>query len=140
MPLVNSTTEEVMDILRKYKTIAVVGLSPDTSKTSHRVSKYMQDNGYKIIPVHPKADVILGEKVYASLHDIKEPYDIVNVFRRPQALPGIMKEAGDIENVKVIWLQLGLCHNESAKAATAKGKKIIQNKCILQEHRKVLSS
>jgi len=134
-PTVNSNNEEVIDILKKIKTIAVMGLSPDESKASFYVSKYMQSQGYKIYPVYPKADEILGEKVYRSLSDIPEPIDCVNIFRKPAAIATIVDEALRRDDVKVIWTQMGLVNNSAAEKARQSGLDVVQSKCLMVEHK-----
>lgn len=134
-PTENATSEEVKVLLSSVKTIAVIGLSPDSSKASYRVSAYMQEHGYKIIPVYPKEETILGEKVYRSLDEIPEPIDIVNVFRKPGAVPAIVDKVKTLTGVKAIWLQQGIVNNEAAADAKAAGLQVVQNKCIMVEHR-----
>jgi predicted CoA-binding protein len=126
--------DQITDILRGSKTIAVVGLSNDPLRPSHGVSEYMQDHGYRIIPVHPKAETVLGEKVYRSLAEIPEKIDIVNVFRRPDAVPGIVDEVIALK-VPVLWLQETVVHQEAAEKARKAGIKVVMDHCILKEHR-----
>jgi predicted CoA-binding protein len=127
-------SDQITDILRGSKTIAVVGLSNDPLRPSHGVSEYMQDHGYRIIPVHPKAETVLGEKVYRSLAEIPEKIDIVNVFRRPDAVPGIVDEVIALK-VPVLWLQETVVHQEAAEKARKAGIKVVMDHCILKEHR-----
>ena len=132
-PRQNATNEEIKEILQSNKTIAVVGLSSDALKASYGVAKYMQDNGYKIIPVNPKYTEIIGEKCYPDLKSIPEKIDIVNIFRKPEAVPAIVEEAIEI-GAKVIWMQLGICNNASADKAREAGLKVVMNKCIKIEY------
>lgn len=126
-------------ILSESRTIAVVGLSPKPDRDSHRVAQYMQSHGYRIIPVHPQADVILGEKVYARLEDIPDPVDIVDVFRKSEDTPPVAESAVRI-GAKCLWLQLGI-ENEVAEAlADAGGLKFIQNRCLKIEHQKMMGA
>lgn len=134
-PTVNETSGEVKAILETVKTIAVIGLSPDESKASHFVPKYMQEAGYKIIPVYPKEDEILGEKVYRSLAEIPGKIDMVNVFRKPGVVPAILDAVKARGDVDVLWLQKGIVNNEAAEAAKKAGLKVVQNKCLMVEHR-----
>lgn len=134
-PTVNSSSDEVIDILGKIKTIAVMGLSPDASKPSYFVPEYMQSQGYKIYPVHPKADEILGEKVYRSLSEIPGNVDCVNIFRKPAAVAAIVDEALTRDDVKVIWMQSGIIDNEAAQKAADAGLDVIQSKCLMVEHK-----
>src|SRR5690625_2057616 len=108
----NPTNETIGNILKEAKTIAVVGLSDNPERTSYQVTKAMQDNGYRIIPVNPKVDEVLGEKAYASLLDIDEKIDIINVFRRSEFLPEIAKEAIQTD-CKVFWAQQGVMNEEA---------------------------
>src|SRR5579864_4281099 len=109
-PKENATSDEIAQILRTTKTIAVVGLSPKPDRPSHGVTVYMQAQGYKIIPVNPGQDTILGEKCYKSLLDIPGPIDMVNIFREPSAVPEIVDQAIQ-KKAKVIWMQEGIVHN-----------------------------
>lgn len=135
-PRENATTEEIRRALHAAKIIAVVGLSGDASKDSHRVASYLQKAGYHIIPVNPKSDSILGQKSYASLDEIPDKVDIVDVFRKPEFIPGIVEAAIRI-GAKVIWMQEGLAHNASADTARKAGVTVVMNKCIMKEHRKI---
>ena len=136
MPTTNATTAEIADILRTCKTIAVVGLSDKPERDSHHVAAYLQQQGYRIIPVNPAVTQVLGEKSYARLHDVPEKIDLVDVFRRPDAVPEIVDAAIAI-GAKVVWLQEGIVHNAAAEKALAAGLRVVQNKCILKEHYKV---
>ena len=124
------------DILRKYKTIAVVGLSNNPMRPSHGVSEYMQHHGYRIIPVNPGHAQILGEKSYRKLEDIPEPVDIVNIFRRSEMIPPIVDSAIAI-GAKVVWMQEGIQHEEAAEKARAAGLEVVMNTCILKEHHRL---
>src|SRR5690625_5633700 len=101
MSWTNPSKEEMASILKEAKTIAVVGLSNNPNRTSYQISKAMQDNGYKIIPVNPMIDHVLGEKAYASLTDVKEPIDIINVFRRSEFLPAIDRKSTRLNSIHV---------------------------------------
>ena len=128
-PQNNATSQEIETLLNTSKVVAIVGLSTDESKDSNRVARYLQDAGYKIIPVNPSADTILGEKSYADLASIPEKVDIVNIFRKPEAIPQIVDEAIPLKP-KAIWMQLGLVNNEAATKARAQGILVVMNKCI----------
>ncbi len=134
-PTVNSNKKEIEEIFNSVKTIAVLGLSPDESKDSHRVAKYLQSAGFKIIPVYPKEDEILGEKVYRSLVEIPDSVDMVNIFRKPNALDAIADACIKRGDVKVFWAQKGIVNNEAAAKAEAAGMKVVQNHCSMVEHR-----
>ena len=134
-PTVNSNKEEVKEIFESVKTIAVLGLSPDESKDSHRVAKYLQAQGYKIVPVYPKGETILGEKVYKSLAEIPFTVDMVNIFRKPAALDAIADACIARGDVKVFWAQKGIVNNEAAKKAQDAGMQVVQNQCSMVDHR-----
>ncbi|WP_242223740.1 CoA-binding protein [Bacillus cereus group sp. BfR-BA-01380] len=133
MTIENPTRTEIGEILKNSKTIAVVGLSDNPERTSYMVSKVMQDAGYRIIPVNPRADYILGEKAVKSLTEIKEPVDIVNVFRRSEFLMDVAKEFVQIE-ADTFWAQLGLQDEETYYFLKEKGYTVIMNRCIKVEH------
>ncbi len=129
---------EIKDILSKYKSIAIVGVSKDLKKTSTIVMKYMQDYGFKVFPVNPfaKGEKILGEDVYAHITDIKETVDIVDVFRPSKEVYKIAEDAVKIR-AKVLWLQLGI-RDEKAKKLVEENKiKYIENKCTKIEFQKI---
>lgn len=121
------------EILKSAKTIAVVGLSSRRFRPSYGVSEYMQDAGYRIIPVNPRETEVLGEKAYARLEDIPEPVDIVNIFRRSEFVPEIVDAAIQI-GAKSIWMQEGVIHEEAAAKAEAAGLRVIMDHCILKAH------
>ena len=139
IPLYRPTSKEVEEILAESKTIAVVGLSPKEERDSNRVTKYMIEAGYEIIPVNPVCDEILGLKSYPSLSEVPVKIDIVDIFRKLDAVPGIVDEAISI-NAKTIWMQDNIVHNGAAKIAKEAGLKVVMNKCIMVEHRNWLSS
>ena len=126
------TTKE---ILQMYKKIAVVGLSSDPGRASYGVTRYMQNSGYEITPVNPNEVNVLGEKAYASLEEVPGPIEIVDIFRRPECVPEVV-EAAIRRKAKVIWMQLGVAHEESAQRARAAGLEVVMDLCILQEHMK----
>jgi predicted CoA-binding protein len=120
----------IRDILVTYRTIAMVGASPNTSRPSYFAMKYLKAKGFRIIPVNPghSGQEILGEKVYASLADLEEPIDIVDIFRNSEAALGITKEAIKM-GAKVVWMQLGVRNDEAAKLAEEAGLKVVMNRC-----------
>lgn len=122
------------DVLRNSRVIAVVGLSGNPMRVSYGVSHYMQSVGYRIIPVNPNEQEVLGEKAYASLDDIGEPVDIVNIFRRPEFVPPIVEAAIRI-GAKAVWMQEGVVHEQAAKRAREAGLDVIMDRCILKAHR-----
>ncbi len=128
----NPERERIKQILQGSEVIAVVGLSDKPDRVSYMVSEAMQAKGYTIIPVNPNADVILGQKSYASLKDIPVPVDIVNVFRRSEHTPPVAEEAVAI-GAGTIWLQLGVSNEETAAIAAAGGLNVIMDRCIKVE-------
>ena len=130
---------EIKELLSGAKTIAVVGLTDNPMRPSHGVSAYMQQQGYRIIPVNPSIRETLGEKAYASLRDIPKEIkiDIVDVFRRPEAVPGIVNEVL-AQGLPAIWLQETVVHEEAAEKARKAGVTVVMDKCILKEHRRLL--
>jgi predicted CoA-binding protein len=123
----------IKEILEQYKTIAVVGLSSHRFRASYSVSEYMQNAGYRIIPVNPNETEVLGEKAYPSLDDVPEPFEIVDIFRRPEYVPDIV-EAAIRRNARVIWMQLGVVNEAAAARARAAGLEVVMDRCILQDH------
>ena len=133
MAIENPTRDEIRDILKKAKRIAVVGLSDNPDRTSYMVSKAMQDAGYEIIPVNPTASEILGVKAVASLKEIEGHVDIVNVFRRSEFLPEVAKEFDEMD-ADVFWAQQGLENEEAYQFLKEKGYTVIMDRCIKVEH------
>lgn len=133
MTIENPTRTEIGEVLKKSKTIAVVGLSDKPERTSYMVSKAMQDAGYRIIPVNPTVDEVLGEKAVSSLKDIKEHVDIVNVFRRSEFLMDVAKEFVEID-AEVFWAQLGVQDEDTYKFLKEKDYTVIMDRCIKVEH------
>jgi len=119
------------------RTIAVVGLSSDPLRPSYGVAEYMQNHGYKIIPVNPRVREVLGEKAYARIEEAPERIDIVDVFRRAEYVPDIAESAIRI-GAKALWLQEGIVHEAAAERAGAAGLAVVMDKCILKEHRRLL--
>ena len=122
-----------IDILETYRTIAVVGLSSRTERPSHGVSRYMQANGYRIIPVNPNETEVLGEKVYSHLKDVPEPIDIVNIFRRSEFVTEIVSAAIEI-GARCVWMQEGVVDDAAAEEARQAGLAVVMDRCILKEH------
>lgn len=128
----------LLRILKESKTVAVVGCSKDPAKDAHWIPAYLQAHGYRIIPVNPTADVILGEKAYKSLDDVRIPYDVVDVFRPAADVPPIVDQAlrGP---AKVIWMQLGIRNEDAARKAEAAGRTVVENRCMMREHARLVS-
>jgi predicted CoA-binding protein len=133
-----TATDEIGELLKRTKTIAVVGLSDSPLRPSYGVSAYMQSHGYKIIPVNPSIKGALGEKAVASLAEIEEKIDMVDVFRRPEYVPDLVDEAIRLK-VPAIWLQEDVIHEEAAEKARKAGLFVVMDKCILKEHRRRFS-
>ncbi|MUV39852.1 uncharacterized protein JNUCC1_03736 [Lentibacillus sp. JNUCC-1] len=129
----NPDNQTIREILETSKTIAVVGLSANTERTSYQIAKIMQDNGYRIIPVNPTVDEVLGEKAYATLTDVPEQIDIINVFRRPEYLPAIAEEAVKTE-CRVFWAQQGIINEEAYHYLNDHEFTVIMDMCIKVLH------
>jgi len=127
--------DRILELLKKAKTIAVVGLTDNPSKPSYGVSQYMQSNGYRIVPIHPKLSKVLGERAYPSLSEAAkaEKIDLVDVFRRPDAVPAIVDEVLAL-GIPALWLQETVVHEEAARKAREAGVLVVMDKCILKEH------
>ena len=125
----------IKNILEESKIVAVVGLSPREERDSHRVAKYLQSQGYRIIPVNPNAEEVLGERSYPDLASVPEPIDIVDVFRRSEAVPGIVEEAIKV-GARTVWMQQGVIHEEAAARAREAGLQVVMDRCIMIEHRR----
>ena len=128
----------VRDIFEESKVIAVVGLSPKPERDSHEVAKYLQDQGYRIVPVNPRADTILGEKSYPDLASIPEKVDVVDIFRRSDDVPPVVDQAIDI-GAKAVWMQLGIVNEDAAAKAREAGLGVVMDRCMLVEHRNLVS-
>lgn len=126
--------DPVTELLRHAKTIAVVGLSNNPLRPSHGVSAYMQSQGYGIIPVNPQIESSLGEKAYASLLDVPEKVDIVNIFRRPEFVEEVVDQAIQLK-VPAIWMQEGVIHEKAAAKARRAGALVVMDRCIRKDHR-----
>lgn len=129
----NPENEQLKAILEETKTIAVIGLSNNPERTSYQISQEMQKAGYKIIPVNPMVDEVLGEKAYASLADIDVPFDMINVFRRSEFLPDIAKEAAQTD-CRVFWAQQGVINEEAYNYLKEQGFTVIMDMCIKVVH------
>lgn len=135
--------DQIKDILEKYKTIAVVGLSKEVGKESFRVSAYLKQHGYRIIPVNPFADKVLGEKSYKSLLDIpveiQRTIDIVDIFRRSEDVPPIVEQVIQLKvrvgRPFVVWMQLGIVNEQAAEAARHAGLVVVMDRCLMVEHK-----
>ena len=129
-----SKSDPITELLKQAKAIAVVGLSSDPLRPSHGVSVYMQSQGYRVVPVNPLIDSCLGEKAYASLLEVREKIDIVNIFRRPEFVEEIVDQAIQLK-VPAIWMQEDVIHEKAAEKARRAGIFVVMDRCILKEHR-----
>jgi len=129
------SADPIFDILTKYKTIAVVGLSSNPTRPSYGVTEYMQSAGYHIIPVNPNETDVLGEPSYASLEEVPQKIEIVDIFRCPNEVPPVV-DAAIRACAKVIWMQLGIANQAAAEKALAAGITVVMDACILIEHKK----
>ena len=132
------TLEELRQILATTKTIAIVGLSDRIERPSFGVAAYLKGQGYRIIPVNPNVSEVLGEKAYASLHEIDEPVDMVDIFRRSEYVPPIVESAIAI-GAKTVWMQIGVVHPEAAARATEAGLTVVMDTCTAATHRMLRS-
>ena len=139
-PPSNNTTQasDIAYILDHCRTVAVVGLSPKPDRDSYRVSRYMQAQGWRVIPINPNASSVLGETAYPSLTDAARHHriELVNVFRNSEDVPPVVDEAIAI-GAKAVWLQMGVVHDLSAEKARSAGLRFVQDKCLMVEHRKL---
>ncbi len=127
---------EIADLLRTSRVIAVVGLSSNPLRPSHGVAGYMQEHGYRLIPVNPQETEVLGEKAYPSLEDVPGKIDIVNIFRRSNFVPPIVEDAIRL-GARAVWMQEGVVHEQAAARARATGLIVVMDRCILKEHRRL---
>lgn len=132
MPI--SKADQIGELLKSARNIAVVGLSDSPLRPSHGVAAYMQSQGYRIFPVNPTITDALGEPSYGSLLDVKEKIDVVNIFRRPEFVPAVVDQAIQLK-VPAIWMQEGVIHEQAAEKARRAGIFVVMDRCILQEHR-----
>jgi predicted CoA-binding protein len=129
----NPSKSDLLALLKRVKTIAVVGLSPKPGRPSYAVSEAMQRFGYRIVPVRPAVDEVLGEKAYATLADIPFPVDLVNVFRASEHIPGVVDECLAIK-APAIWIQEDIVHDEAAERARAAGLDVVMDRCIYKDY------
>ena len=124
---------EITEILQNYRVVAMVGLSDKPERPSYRVAQYLQEHGYRIVPVNPGCQEILGEKCYATLRDIPFPVAIVDIFRNVDAIPAIVDEAIAV-GAKVVWMQQGVEEPDSARKAKQAGLQVVMDRCLKIEH------
>ncbi len=124
------------EILRKYRTVAVVGVSSREDRPSYRVARYLKEHGYRIIPVNPGETDVLGERCYPDICSVPEPVEVVDVFRRPQHVPRVVAEAMS-SGAKAIWMQEGVVHEAAARRARKAGLEVVMDRCMKKEHEKL---
>ena len=140
LPQKNSTPDEVRAILKTAKRVAVVGHSDRPERDSYRVGRYLADRGYEVFPVNPRAtSTTAGIRFYPDLASVPGPIDIVDIFRRVEAIPAIVDEAIRI-GAKVIWMQDGLAHNAAAEKARAAGLSVVMSRCMMRDHRALIAA
>jgi len=125
--------KDLRRILTDYKRVAIVGLSADWSRPSNFAAKYLLDHGFEVVPVNPKYDEILGQKCYADLRDIPDPVDVVDLFQRVDRIPPFVDQAIEI-GAKVVWMQLGIIHEEAAQKARDAGLEVVMDRCMKIEY------
>ena len=135
VPIVNADDEEIERLLKEAKVVAVVGVSRDPTKDSHIVARYLSQH-YRTYFINPHADEIAGQKAYASLKELPEVPDIVDIFRAPSKVPPIVDEAIEV-GAKAIWMQVGIVNNEAAQKAKEAGLIVVQNRCMMVEHKRL---
>ncbi|MEJ2672892.1 MAG: CoA-binding protein [Deltaproteobacteria bacterium] len=130
---IQASAADITEILNSCRVVAVVGLSPDPGKASHQVARYLKEQGYRVIPVNPGCQEVLGEKCYASLRNIPFPVEVVDIFRKVEDIPPIVTEAIAV-GAKVVWMQQGLQEPVSAQKARQAGLKVVMDHCMKIEH------
>lgn len=128
---------QLREILEKARTVAVVGLSDKPDRESYRVAEYLQHRGYKIRPVNPSVSQVLGEKSYASVAQIPEHVDVVDIFRRPETVGPVIEDA-IAAGAGVVWMQLGITNDEAARMAEAAGLQVVMDRCMKLEHQRLI--
>ena len=134
-----ASEENIKALLEQCRTIAIVGLSDKPHRDSFKVAQYLQEQGYRIIPVHPRIKEVLGERVYPTLAEIPEPVDMVNVFRKSEDTPEVVRQALPLKP-KAIWLQLGIANEEAGRLAAEAGIPYVQDRCIKVDHARLLQN
>ncbi len=137
VPAANPPDAEIRTILEDSRIVAVVGLSPNPERDSNRVARYLMANGYTVVPVNPAVDEILGQKCFPDLPSVPGAVDVVDVFRSAEFIPAIVDQA-IAGKAKVVWMQLGLAHEESAAKARAAGLRVVSSRCMKVEHSRLI--
>jgi predicted CoA-binding protein len=133
----NPPDERLAEILKNYKTVAVVGLTPQQDTPANRVARFLTRHGFRLYPVNPRYEAVMGEPCVAYLRRVSEPVDVVEVFRRPEHLAGIIEDAGRV-GAKVIWLQLGTVAPEFANQAREAGFEVVMDRCMKKEYERLV--
>ena len=133
----DSYDDKEIEEIYKLKNIAVVGMSPTEGKPSNYVPKFLLDNGYNVIPINPNYSSILNKKAYSKVSDVQETIDIVDIFRKPDDILPVIQDSLHKEGIKVIWMQKGLYNKEAEKLALDKGLKVVYNRCMLEEYKRL---
>jgi len=133
----NPDDDAIHDLLEKVKQVVVVGLSPKPHRTSHRIARYLLDQGYEVVPVYPREDEILGQKVYRRVRDVPGPVDLVNVFRRSEDLPAVFDDVLSSQ-AAAVWTQLGCVDEAGALRARDAGLTVVMDRCIMVDHGRLL--
>jgi predicted CoA-binding protein len=131
-------SDEIRDILTASKTVAVVGLSDNPDRASYYVAAYLQTHGYRIIPINPAVAEVLGERSYPGLRDVPVPIDLVDIFRKPDAVPEVVDDAIAV-GARAVWMQEGIVHEAAAAKARAAGLKVVMDRCTLKEHVRLMA-
>jgi uncharacterized protein len=135
----NPSDQEIKEILSQNKTVAVIGMSKNPEKDAYTIPQYLKNKGYKVIPVNPTADEILGEKAYKKLSDVPGPVDIVDVFRPSEDVPNYVDDV-IAKKPKVFWLQLGIENTPAEEKVSSAGIKVVFDRCVMQEHKRLFGS
>ncbi len=133
----NPSPDEIKNILERSKKIAIVGLSPKEERDSNRVAKYLMEKGYEIVPVNPGQKEILGQDCFKTLTDIPFKVDLVDLFLNPERVPPVVDQAIEI-GAPVLWMQIGVIHNEAAQKAKEAGLTVVMDRCMMREHKKLI--
>jgi predicted CoA-binding protein len=136
-PFQNPDDETIQKLLEKVRRIAVVGLSPKPHRDSNRIAVYLLGHGYEVIPVYPRGESILGQKVYPRVQDVPGPVDLVNVFRRSESLPAVFDDVL-AAGAGAVWTQLGCIDEDGARRAQAAGLTVVMNRCVMVDHSRLL--
>ncbi len=133
----NPDEDTLRALLERAKRIVVVGLSPKPHRDSHRIARYLQDRGYEVVPVYPREEEILGQKVYRRVRDVPGPVDLVNVFRRSEDLPAVFDDVL-ASDAAAVWTQLGCVDEEGARRARDAGLTVVMNRCVMVDHSRLI--